>query len=220
MGEDKGSTRSGESASRPASSDVHSNISNRLVLLSVVLFAMTLWYIAVTDEHDIELDSCSRPVLGLLGAVWSFAIVAWVLSAYGLDFPRVLMGSYDPSRPPSAFASDFMLLAVALTLTYLSASVMLTAIQDLSEDHRLWKLFSQGFFGLAIAALVAPVGPLTVYRTAAVKSLGRTLCAGAFAIRYLILLLFIYQFFCIGIQFFCVLGCSTDMSVALACRLF
>jgi len=162
----------------------------RLRSVSVVALAVLslfMLFIHETRVHTLVLQSCSRPVVLLLGAVWSLAIVAFVCHARGIDVVRVLNGGKDRGGlPASSLEYDLVLLAVGLTFAYLMCGGFVHLLHDHSTQAVEWELFSVAAFLLLLGLMMSParVLPLPLHRATVVRSLGRTLCAGMFPVCF------------------------------------
>ena len=148
----------------------------------VILLALVYLYSGEVDEHKLVLESCSRPVMELVFAVWSFAVVSFVCSCYNIDIVKVLSGQ----KAHSNFLFDICILAVGLTFAYLSSALFLQSTYDLTDRASEWKSFSfvAFFVGCIIMALPVPIIPLMQIRVAASRSLVRTMTAGMHTVGF------------------------------------
>lgn len=163
----------------------------RLRSLSVVALAVIslfMLFIHETRVHTLVLQSCSRPIVLLLGAVWSLATVAFLCHTRGLDVVRVLSGGKDKGGLPSvaSLEHDLVFLAVGLTFAYLMCGGFIHLLHDRSTQAVEWELFAVAAFLLLFGLMMSParVLPLPSHRASVVRSLGRTLCAGVFPVCF------------------------------------
>lgn len=153
-----------------------------VVVISALLLSMGYIYSSESEEHGFEIESCSRPVLGLLGCLWGLAAVAYFSHQQGIDMPKVF-GS--PIRNPN-FVYDCSILASSFSVLYLACSVIFQTSLDLGDAAFAWKYFSLGAFFTGCLLLLSPsnIIPLRPFRSAVSLSLARTVMAGCFPVCF------------------------------------
>ena len=71
------------------------------IFVAAGIVGLVYLYYSEVAEHDITLGSCTRPVMELVAAVWSFAVVSMVCGAYGIDLEAAIgmKMAYNSTRP-------------------------------------------------------------------------------------------------------------------------